>query len=422
MSLRLTGLTLALLLVFFALACQKSDNDTPPISSEDVFEEGYNLLSTHYIRQERLNALTGQFDNLGDLCEALDDPYTYYLDTEEWAEWIDHIAVNRASIGFHYTLEEWYDQIGPENPMVVTAIVIGSRAYWDGVLVGDQITAVNGTPLTGHYTSEISSIFPGDEDSPALLDILRSGNEIQIATFADNVFSLELASDYAYISVRTFTQNAAELMASEIISVRSNLSADNFVFDFRGNPGGSLNAAIQISHIFVPEADSTLTTIAKRFETTHVNQDSHTLVDYMDGEDIFNKDNTVILQNNNSASASEIVTACAQDYEKAYVMGQNSYGKGVGMSAFQLSDASGLVITSFLWYTPNNVNLDTWADPPITITPDWSVELDPNNTTDSQVTAAFAYLSGITPTHKPQTIPILPPATIDYKALWLHKL
>ena len=218
-----------------------------------------------------------------------------------------------------------------------------SRAYFDGLQVGDLIVSINGNVLQGINSSAIAVLLPNTEESNVSFGIERANQNLNISSASEENMSWTLGSNILYLNVRQFT----DLTGKHVVSDVKKFSSSDYkkvILDLRGNGGGRLSGALELldflGNFDQPNSSNIM------FSTQPYN-DQYYFGSYNTEQlRVQGGGNVVILMDQNSASASEIVAGVLQLYGAATIMGSKSYGKGVGQSTFTLIDGSGLWVTS----------------------------------------------------------------------------
>lgn len=273
------------------------------------------------------------------------DPYTNYF-SESQVE------------GFRYVTEGKYNGIGVnfrirDQYIMITAPMEGSPAQKAGLKAGDLILEVDGKSAKGKNEEELNSILQGFPGSEVKLKISRPGTgEMLVGVKRDevntkNVPHYELITpDIGYIALTTFTKNAG----NNILDALKDLKSDNpnmkgLILDLRDNGGGLLNEAVNICNIFVPKGEEIVST---RGKVKDRDQTYRTLSNSSD-----EKIPVVVLVNKYSASASEIVSGALQDLDRAVIMGQLTYGKGLVQNFREIGYNARIKVTTAKYYIPS---------------------------------------------------------------------
>jgi carboxyl-terminal processing protease len=322
-----------------------------------LFVDAVEQVESHYVRpvdrRELLeSALKGMLQNL--------DPHSAFINTSEWKSFRKQIEGRFGGIGIQVGMD-------PEvNRLKVIAPMVGTPAYGAGILPGDVIMEIDGQSTEGMIPDKAVEILSGRPGTPVTLAVLHEGDEkIEKLTMnrafidvpsvlgdsrkADDTWDFMLDKDkkIGYVRITSFIQNTTE----ELKKVLGDLKAEGMrglILDLRDNPGGLLSAAVEISDLFVPDGMIVSTkgrnTVSKPYEAQR------------DGN--FEDFPIVVLVNENSASAAEIVSACLQDHKRAKVVGHRSYGKGSVQNIIELEDGNSVLkLTVATYQRPSGKNI-----------------------------------------------------------------
>jgi len=240
-----------------------------------------------------------------------------------------------------------------DGKVTVTEVYKDGPAFEAGILVGDQITSVNGQPTKGRSYDDVLTFLRGFPGTSVQMGIHRpqdrkdySFDLTRSAVDVPNVpYSGMVSDDVGYITLTTFTQNAGKNIASALRKLREENELKGLVLDLRGNGGGLLSEAIDILGIFLPKGSPVVTTKGKVRDRDQAYSTRRTPI----ATDL----PMVVLINKNSASASEIVSGAIQDYDRGVVMGQRSYGKGLVQNQKEVGYNSRIKLTTSKYYIPS---------------------------------------------------------------------
>ena len=304
--------------------------------------------------QETYRALESNFDGEIDkaaliegankgLVEAVGDNYTVFMNSKESGEFDNNLTGN---IGGGIGVE-----IGTRNnaPTVVR-VLQGNPAEKAGVQVNDVIVKVNDEDVKGWTTSEIVGKIRGEVDTTVKITMNRAGSEkdftITRATVNNPSAYGEIKNGVGVLTITRFDDNTASLARSVARDFKDK-GVKGVVLDLRGNGGGYVTAAQDVAGIWL---DNKVVVTERRGGTVTEELKSG-------GDPILNGIPTVVLVNESSASASEIVAGALRDYKVATLMGETTFGKGSVQKLVNLSDGATLKVTIARWYTPLGVNI-----------------------------------------------------------------
>ncbi|MFT5929951.1 MAG: carboxyl-terminal processing protease [Oceanospirillaceae bacterium] len=272
------------------------------------------------------------------------DPFSSYLDTEDMARLQEDTRGEYSGIGVELVPEGTYIR-------VITPID-NSPAYRAGILPGDWITHVQGTAVKGLDLHAIDQLMTGGTGTKVTLSILRNGEELQFSLTREiittqSVRSELMAGNVAYLRISRFQDHTGQDLAEQMNALKL-AGADRWLLDLRNNPGGTLDAAAQVADAFLTKG----TIVTTKARQTHGNMrfDAH-ITDPSEGWPL------VILINNGSASASEIVAGAIKDHQRGQLIGDTSFGKGSVQSIITLPQGTGVKLTTAYYYTPDGHNI-----------------------------------------------------------------
>ncbi|MBF0287761.1 MAG: PDZ domain-containing protein [SAR324 cluster bacterium] len=358
-----------------------------------VLAQACAFFQQYYLFPEQLPTSLDGFINIESYVNQLQktDPYSVYLPPQQYSEIISSLEGESAKIGFGYELLA--ETVSSANPLRVTRIIPLSRAWFDGLQVGDQITAINGNSLEGLNLETILGMLPNMESEQTALTIKRAGEEQTIQTAAEEhiAFLLGDNKDIAYLRATQYTLQTGKRIREDFESLQgqSTGTIKKLVLDLRNNGGGSVTAALELVDYLIdndtpPQTNPILITDGTIFK----NQTDY-LGEYSDfNVGNFAKDNFVVLINGNSASATEITVAALKDYDTATIIGEQSFGKGISQNAIDLIDGSGIFVPSHYLLPPSGEAYHS-----VGIEPHYTVSANPTSVTnDPQLEAAIGFL------------------------------
>ena len=317
-------------------------------------DEVYNKLKSSYNGEILLSdviegAKKGLTDSLGDI-------YTVYMDAEETSDFYDDLHGNVGSgIGVEMGLRDGYVRVLrtlPDNP-----------ARKAGILAGDIIYKVDGEEVYSLSTEEIAKKVRGETGSSVTVTVVRDGKELDFTMKREAINNVSAYVEYdgstAIITVTRFDNDTGKIVQGFAREFKDK-GINKVILDLRGNGGGYVSAAQDLLSLWI-DGDDILIQKSKHFGNSTTKASS--------GSAILKDMETVVLVNGSSASASEIVAGALQDYEKATIVGEKTYGKGVVQNLYDLSGGTVLKVTTAEWYTPLDRSINGEG-----ITPDIEVE------------------------------------------------
>jgi carboxyl-terminal processing protease len=317
------------------------DNATRQKIAED-FSKALLVARDNYAGQLQLDKVT-KASILGMLRTL--DPHSSYFDRKEWEDFQNDQRSRYSGIG---------TTIAPRNGKVyVMAPFNGTPAYRAGLRYGDQIVAVNGESTEGWTSLMVSNKLLGPEGTPVTVKVSRLGVsqplEFKLVRAAVPLPSITnsfmIGSGVGYINLqRGFNTTTHEEMRQAVYDLRQQ-GMTSLILDLRGNRGGLVDQAWKVSNMFLSKGQKVVSMRGRPAAFP-----SRDLVAYNNSPEDFP---IVVLINGGSASASEIVAGALQDHDRARIVGENSFGKGLVQSVFNISDGSGLTLTTGHFYTPS---------------------------------------------------------------------
>lgn len=292
---------------------------------------------------------------------SLDDQYADWYSAEEFSRFSQQLDGKFVGIGVFLERTE----VG----MLITGVVPNSPAEAAGLKAGEYIVEVNGTRLRSSMPfEEILALITGKEGTEVSILINSPKGEEKPYTLKRSKFDLPLtqtemmADNVARIRLFEFSRGAAKSLKNAIEEVTKN-GAKGIVLDLRSNPGGLLDESIDIMSLFVAPGSKVVT-----IESRHEREDLST----PGTEPTFKDLPMVVLVNEYSASASEIVAAALQEHGRAQVVGHQTYGKGVVQSVVNLEGGTGMKLTTARYLTPKGESINE-----IGVSPDVAISANP---------------------------------------------
>ena len=349
------GLSLSLPTGVFA-GKQAPDNDLP-LSELQTFVEILNRVQADYVEDvgdEALleNAIRGMLSGL--------DPHSAYLDPEEFKDVTISTSGKFGGLGIEVQMQD--------GAVRVVAPIDDTPAARAGVQAGDLIVKIDDTPVKGMSLTEAVRQMRGEPGTDIQLTIVRQGETqpllVDITRDVIRVRSVRsrfLEPQYGYVRISTFTGNTGKLLKEEIAKLLDENEGDlrGMVLDLRTNPGGVLNAAVDVSDAFLDKG--TIVSIKGR------NGENSRSFNARPGDQLGGAP-LVVLVNEASASASEIVAGALQDHKRAVLVGAKTFGKGSVQTIVPLRNDAAIKLTTARYYTPDGRSIQAKGiDPDIVI-------------------------------------------------------
>lgn len=318
--------------------------------------------------------------------EGLGDPYTEYYTKEEMADLREELNSEYVGIGVYI------GNNAVDNTIVIAGTIKSSPAEEAGLKAGDVVEKIDDVSYTGKQLSEATKVLKAEEGTTVKLTILRDEKEIEInitrrKITVEHVSSKMMDNNVAYIKIDSFDNNVADSFKSQLTDLMKE-NVNGIIIDLRSNGGGIVTEATDIADLFLEKDETILITKSKKDNEEKITKSKQ--------EPIVKNTPVVILVNEATASASEILAGALKDKYNATIVGKTTYGKGVIQSLYNLTDGSGLKITTDEYFTPNHNKIQKTG-----ITPDVEVDLtkdaDGNYETgdkDAQLLKAIEVIKG----------------------------
>ena len=341
---------------------------------EKKLEELDQVIDRYYLNEEDIDTQALEDGIMKGYIEGLDEKYTTYYTEEEYQSLIEETTGEYDGVGMMVSQNM--------DTMQITVITVfeGSPAEEAGLKQGDILYKVEDEEIGNKEVSLVVKDIKGEPgtwvnvtvyrpDEDAYIDLKMERRRIETPTV-----SYEMLDDQiGYIYITSFESVTVGQFTDAVKDLQSR-NMKGLIIDLRNNPGGMLTSVCQILDTILPKDQLLVYTIdknGKKEETRTENDDELNLP-------------MAVVVNDQSASASEIFTAAMQDYEKAVIVGETTFGKGIVQVIIPLSDGSAVKVTTSKYYTPKGECIHE-----IGVTPDIEVELDKDSETDTQFDAAI---------------------------------
>lgn len=364
-----------LVVIFFALGVYIGFHNRPEIyktsllgketqvSTQADFSPFWKTWNTINEKSPNASKITDQervYGAISGLVGSLNDPYSVFFSPDETKMFQDDIAGNFSGVGM---------EVGIKNKVLtVIAPLKDTPAYKANIKPGDKILKIDNKITSDLSIEKAIKLIRGEKGTTVALTLFRDGEkaprEVKIVRDTINVPTLdtELRADGIFvIKLYSFSANSASLF-QDAMKKFADSKSDRLLLDLRGNPGGYLDAAVSMASWFLPTGKVVVTEDYGNNEPSKQYRSA--------GYNIFNdKLKFVILIDSGSASASEILAGAMQDYGKAKLVGDKSYGKGSVQEVINITPDTILKITVAKWLTPNGNSISEKG-----LTPDYKVE------------------------------------------------
>jgi len=337
-------------------------------------EQTWNIILDDYVEKDMVDVDRLSQVAIEAMLEMLDDPYTTYLDKESYQLSFEDLEGKFEGIGALITVNE-------DGRIEIVAPIAGSPAAEAGIQPGDIVLEVDGVSTSGmglyevilnvrgpKGTSDSLLVLHADEAEPVEIEIIRDEITVESVSF-------EMKDDIAYIQISEFNERTNEEL-SPVLEAIADAGASGIIVDLRSNPGGILQAVIDVTSRFVDEGLLVVSIRDNEGNLEQLKANNQLLTTDLP---------MVVLVDSFSASGSEVLAGALQDHSRATIAGSKTYGKGSVNYLLQLVDGSGIYITAARWLTPNSSLIEGEG-----ITPD--VELDLEE--DDAIQWAIDFLHG----------------------------
>lgn len=316
-------------------------------SGQDLTAQVLDVLEDDYYRDFDVQRV--ERAGVEGLVGALDDPYTYYLDPEELAE------LRRRNNGLYYGVGLQVAQQGQR--ITITRVYDDSPAREAGIVAGERIVAVDGTPVAGPQLDQTVARIRGPEGSTVALTVEgRDGErrtlelerrEISIPVVESEIRRVD-GREVGYVRLAQFTRGATDDVRAAVKELREK-GATALVLDLRGDPGGLVTEAVGVSGAFLPKGSPVVTTEGRASPRETLTTNASPVAGDLP---------LVVLVDKGSASASEIVSGALVDDDRGILVGTRTFGKALVQSTIELRDGGALKLTTARYLTPDGIDLN----------------------------------------------------------------
>ena len=305
---------------------------------------------------------------------SIGDPYTVYMTSEDLAEFNKLVYSNYCGIGVSVQNDI------ENNCLLILEVFENSPAKKAGIEAGDIITKVNGTSYAGVQLEEATKAIQGEKGTEVVVTVLKndSGKEKDFTVIRDNVEidtvkSKKIEGNIGYVEISQFSTNTALAFTKQVDALVED-GIESLIIDVRDNSGGITTAVESITDCLLPK-DCVI------YYTSDKHGNKNYIKSKIDGIDI----PLVVLANENSASASEILVGAVKDSNRGTIVGQKTYGKGVVQQLYPLMDDTAIKVTVEKYFTPSGNDINKKG-----IEPDVVVEMQEDK--DTQLEKAIEIL------------------------------
>lgn len=372
---------------------------TPPAmanpEAKEVFSQAWRVVRQAYlddsfngqnwwsVRQKALrqpmDTTEDAYEAIEDMLASLDDPFTRFLRPQQYRGLQMNTSGELTGVGLQIAIDDETHRLRVVSP------IEGSPAAEAGVQALDYIVEIDGVPTDDLPLEEAAKRMRGEPGTQVTLKVQHRDSDriesipivrdrIALNPVRSDLRSLEDGSKIGYIRLSQFNGNATTEVANAIEDLDSQ-GANAYILDLRNNPGGLLQAGIEVARLWL-DRGTIVYTVNRQGQFGSFDANGQALTDAP----------LAVLVNKGSASASEILAGALQDNNRAQVVGETTFGKGLIQSLFKLSDGSGLAVTIAKYETPNHRDINESG-----IQPDVEVPLDIQSVRDIATEADAQY-------------------------------
>ena len=341
----------------------KNNSSTESSELDENISKIRKMIDKYYLWNDEIDESKLTEGAIKGYVESLGDKYTEYIPEEEMDQFTEDINGSFVGIGIYMIADE------EKNQIIVYSPIQGSPAEEAGIQSGDVIISVDGIEYDAKNLNVAADNIRGNEGTIVKLVIERDGKKLDFeitrrSVDLNPISSKIIQNNIGYIKFPSFDSSSSEKL-KEGIDKLINEGAKSLILDLRNNGGGIVDEATAIADYFL-EKDCVILSTMDNNEKQEITKATE--------EQIYNMP-LVILTNENTASASEILTGALKENDRAIVIGTTTYGKGVIQTVITLTDGSGLKITTAEYFTPNGEKIND-----VGITPNIVVELPESET------------------------------------------
>ena len=372
---------LSLFIIIFYFSAANAANEDSIYKKIDLFSEVLDKINKEYV--DEINQSEAMDAAINGVLQSL-DPYSAYMSPESFENMQTETSGEFGGLGI---------EVGMEHGVVkVISPIDNSPASKVGVKAGDYIVKINDIQVQGKTLNEAVEIMRGPVGSDIEITVRRKGvkkalvfNITRKIIKVRSVKSKIIDNNIGYIRLTAFNENSSNQIKKKINEFNKNENIEKFILDLRNNPGGLLSQAIKITDFFLSSGE---------IVSTKSRQENENRKWFAQAGDILNGETLVVLINNGSASASEIVAGALKDHKRAILVGENSYGKGSVQSIIPLRNKGAIRLTISKYYLPSGESISE-----VGVSPDIVVAEDNDNfridtDSDNQLTYAIKLLNG----------------------------
>tara|TARA_Y100000590_G_scaffold70144_1_gene76512 strand:- start:10978 stop:12135 length:1158 start_codon:yes stop_codon:yes gene_type:complete len=347
----------------------------------DLFSEVLEKIDESYV--EEVDQAEIMDSAINGVLQSL-DPYSGYMNPKIYEEMQTETSGEFGGLGIEISMEA--------GVVKVIAPIDDTPAARAGIKAGDYIVRINGDQVQGKTLMEAVNLMRGPVGTEIEITIRRKGvrkakifNIIRDTIEIKSVVAKLIENDIGYLRLRAFNENSGNQLKKEIIKFEKEKKLTGYIFDLRNNPGGLLSQAVKISDFFLNDGEIVSTKGRKNMDNRKF---------FAKRGDRINGKPLIVLINNGSASAAEIVAGALQDQKRAVLLGESTYGKGSVQSIIPLKNRGAIRLTISKYYLPSGKSISKVGVSPDIVVEEEGEEFSINTSTDNQLNYAIKLLSG----------------------------
>lgn len=333
-------LALLVLLALPAFAQRRGSKPMQQITPQQKLQAAQQVIDAYYVEDVKPDTIVDEA--IRAMITTL-DPHSAYTTPEETKEFTEPLEGKFSGIGVQFTMQE--------DTVYVIQTVPGGPSEKVGILAGDRIIAAGDTVIAGRKmkNTQVMKHLRGPKGSEVILKVKRGPEIIDFAVIRDDIPLNSVDETFmadpttGYIRLTRFAESSGQEVSDAIARLRKQ-GMKNLIIDLSDNGGGYLGSAFEMASEFLPKGTPVVTTAGRAFPSQTYSTES--AGDFLDGR-------VVVIANQNSASASEILSGALQDNDRALIVGRRTFGKGLVQRPFPFPDGSMIRLTVSRYYTPS---------------------------------------------------------------------
>ena len=376
--------TAIMLVALLSVACSFQPAIQPSIANEQSLTTGFERVEEVWqlLEQQHINRSDLDSDKISEaairgILESLDDPYASFLDAEQFSMESQDVHGSFEGIGAHVGILD--------EKITIIAPMPDSPAEKAGIRSGDIILGINGDNTADTTLLEAVSKIRGEKGTTVDLLILHANEPVPVTITVkrgviqiDSVTFQLMPNDIGYIHISNFTESTKSEVEGALREFEEETTSGALILDLRNNPGGLLNSVVDVTSLFIDDGLVLYEIDGSGARKDWPVRNNRRKQDYP----------MVVLINQFSASASEVLCGALMDHERATIIGTKSFGKGSVNILRSLSDGSGIYFTVAHWFTPKGTLIEGAG-----IEPDVVVDISPDTLNDIQIEKALEILN-----------------------------